>query len=152
MTCTRITNYLSNFSENLSELIEDNRLTVEAFAESVDIAFSEIYRYLRKEYMPKLSNLIKIADAYGYSLDFLIGLIPFPENAKFKTASPFGEQLKKLLKEKGVSRYRMSKETGISLNRIDSWYHGEFTPSLEKAIKLKKYFDCTLDYLLGRET
>ncbi len=144
--------YLSNFSENLSELIDDNHLTVEEFAESVDIAFSEVYRYLRKEYMPKLSNLIKIADTYHYSLDYLIGLIPFPENAKFKTTPPFCEQFKKHLEKKGVSRYRMSKETEISINRIDSWYHGEFTPSLEKAIILKEYFKCTLDYLFGRES
>ena len=144
--------FLKNISENISELIEDNHLTVEKFAESVDIAFSEVYRYLRKEYMPKLSNLIKIADTYNYSLDFLIGLIPFPENAKFKTTPPFSEQFKKHLKKKGVSRYRMSRETEISINRIDSWYHGEFTPSLEKALKLKEYFDCTLDYLFGRET
>ena len=142
---------LSNFSENLSELLDDNHLTVEQFAESVDIAYSEVYRYLRKEYAPKLSNIIKIADTYGYSLDFLIGLIPFPENAKFKTTPPFSEQFKKHLAKKGVTRYRMSKETGISINRLDSWYHGEFIPSLEKALKLKKYFDCTLDYLFGRE-
>lgn len=144
--------YLTNISENLKEIIDDNHLTVEEFADSVDIAFSEVYRYLRKEYLPKLSNIIKIADTYNYSLDFLIGLIPFPENAKFKTTPPFSEQFKKLLKEKGVSRYRLSKETEISINRIDSWYHGEFTPSLEKALKLKEYFDnCTLDYLFGRE-
>ncbi len=143
--------YLSNFSENLSELIDDKNLSVEDFAKSVKIAYSEVYRYLRKEYMPKLSNLIKIADTYGYSLDYLIGLIPFPENAKFKTTPPFGEQLKKHMKKKGVTRYRMSKDTGISINRIDSWYHGEFMPSLDKALELKKYFDCTLDYLFGRE-
>ena len=143
--------YLSNFSENLSELINETNLTVEEFANSVDIAFAEVYRYLRKEYMPKLSNLIRIADTYNYSLDFFIGLIPFPENVKFKTTLPFSEQFKKLLKKKGVSRYRLSKETEISINCIDSWYHGEFTPSLEKALKLKEYFECTLDYLFGRE-
>lgn len=146
--CLKLSDY---FSENLSELIEDNHLTVEEFAESVDIAYSEVYRYLRKEYIPKLSNLIKIADAYSCSIDYLIGLLPFSENAKFKTTPPFHEQFKKLLKDKGVTRYRMSKETGISINRIDSWYHGEFTPSLEKALELKKYFNCTLDDLLGRE-
>ncbi len=145
-------NYLSNFSENLSELIEENHLTVEAFAESVGIAYSEVYCYLRKEYMPKLSNLIRIADIYGYSIDFLIGLTSFPENAKFRTTPPFSGQFKKHLEKKGVSRYRMNKDTGISLNCIDSWYHGKFTPSLEKALILKNYFDCTLDNLFGRES
>lgn len=142
---------LSIFSENIFELLNEKNLSVTEFAQSVDIAYSEIYRYLRKEYIPKLSNMIKIADCYGCSLDYLIGLIPFPENAKFKQTPPFSVRFKKILKEKGVTRYRLSKETGILINRIDGWYNGEFTPSLDNALKLAKYFNCTLDYLLGRE-
>ena len=142
---------LSNFGENISELLHEKNLSVTEFAQSVDIAFSEVYRYLRKEYIPKLSNMIKIADCYGYSLDYLIGLMPFPENAKFQKTPPFSVRFKELLKEKGLSRYRLSKETGILINRIDSWYNGEFIPSLDNALKLSKYFNCTLDYLLGRE-
>ncbi len=142
---------LSNFGDNLAELIDENSLTVESFANSVGIAYSEVYRYLRKEYMPKLSNIIKIADCYNCSVDYLLGFIPYPENADFKATPPFNQRFKELLTDKNISRYRLSKETKISLNRLDDWYHGRFTPSLEKALELAKYFDCSVDYLLGRE-
>ena len=80
---------LSDFSDNLAELINEHKLSVEQFAEIVGITYSEIYRYLRKEYIPKLSNVIKIADAFGYSVDYLLGFIPFPENVVYKITTEF---------------------------------------------------------------
>lgn len=142
---------LLNFSENLSELIDDQNLTVEEFAQTVDIAFSEVYKYLNKTYLPKLSNVIKIADRYNYSIDYLLGFIAFPENASFKTTPPFNQRFKALLKEKGLTRYKLHTDAKISINCLDSWYNGKHIPSLDNAIKLKKHFDCTIDYLLGRE-
>ncbi len=142
---------LSNFSENLSELIGERKITVEQFAKAVGIDLSEAYRYLRKEYLPKLSNIILIADCYQYSIDYLLGLIPFPENVTFRKTPPFAQSFQRILEEKGLSRYRLSKESGIAINRIDDWYHGKFSPSLDKAIELAKFFNCTVDYLLGRE-
>lgn len=142
---------LTSFAENLSEMIDEHRLTTEEFAKSVDISFSEIYSYLRKECMPKLSTVIKIADTYGYSIDFLLGLIPFPENATFRKTPPFRERFKILLKDKEVTRYYLHKVTGISMNSLDNWYNGKYIPALENALLLAKHFQCSLDNLFGRE-
>lgn len=141
----------SNFGDNLSELIFDRNITVEEFSKTVGIAFSEVYRYLRKECLPKLSNVIKIADCYDCSIDYMLGFTPYNDGATYRKTPPFCESFKKLLQDKAVTRYKLNKQTGISINCIDSWYHGNFTPSLDNAIILAKYFDCTLDYLLGRE-
>lgn len=142
---------LSSFGESVSEIIFENKITAGQFAETVGIAFSEVYRYLRKEYLPKLYNMVKIADRYNYSVDYMLGLIEFPPNVKFKQTPPFDARFKEILTEMKLTRYRLSKETKISINRIDDWYHGRFTPSLEKAFKLTEYFNCSFDYLLGRE-
>lgn len=142
---------LSDFSDNLAELINEHKLSVEQFAEIVGITYSEIYRYLRKEYIPKLSNVIKIADAFGYSVDYLLGFIPFPENVVYKITPEFSVRFRQLLTEKNITRYMINKNTGIPINRLDDWYNGKFTPSIDKAVKLAKYFNCSIDYLLGRE-
>ena len=142
---------LSNFSENLSALLDEKNLSVEEFAASVDIAYSEVYRYLHGEFLPKLSNIIKIADRYNESIDYLLGFRPLPEHEKFCTSKPFSQRLNQLLAQRKISRYRLAKDTHISINRIDDWYHGKFIPSLEKAIILSRYFDCTIDFLFGRE-
>ena len=143
--------FLSNFSENILALMSDNNLSVDKFAEIVEIDLSEVYRYLREEYIPKLSNIIKIADSFNCSIKYLIGDASLAENGNFKTQVPFSQRFKELLAKKGISRYRLSKDTNISINRIDDWYYGRFTPSLEKALKLAEYFNCSIDYLLGRE-
>ena len=62
------------------------------------------------------------------------------------------ERFKQILSDNKLTRYKISKETGISLNRLDDWYNGKFTPSLDKAIILSKYLKMTIDGLLGRET
>ena len=142
---------LSSFVENLKELIDEKNISVEELAKKVDITYSEIYRYMRKEYLPKLSNIIKIADYFNCSIDYLLGFIPFPENVSFKKTPPFNVTFQHLLAEHKTSRYKLSNDTEISINRIDDWYHGKFTPSVDKAIKLAKYFNCSLDGLFGRE-
>ncbi len=143
---------LNEFSDNLIELINEEKITIEQFAESVNIDMSEIYRYIRKECIPNLTNIIKIADCYNYSIDYLLGFIPFPENAVFKPTPPFSQAFKNFLNQKGITRYKLNKETGISINRLDDWYFGRFNPSIDKLIKIKKHFGYSIDYLVGRES
>ena len=142
---------LSAFSENLSELIGEKNLTVRQFAEQVGLDLSEVYRYLRKEYLPQLSTIIKIADLYGCSVDYLLGFTAYDEKKSFRKTPPFSQRLKEILSEKELSRYRLSKDTEISIHRIDDWYHGRFLPSLDKVIVLAEYFGRSVDYILGRE-
>ena len=65
---------LSNFAENLNDLILDNNLSVKTFSEKLGFNLSECYKYLRKEYLPCLANIIKIADYFECSIDYLLGL------------------------------------------------------------------------------
>ena len=141
--------YAEKFGENINELLNEEKINIKEFADKVGIALSEAYRYTRKECVPYLSTVIKIADCYNYSIDFLLGLIPFPENAVFKNTPPFSQTFKKLLN--GTSRYKFSQITKISINRIDDWYNGKRLPSLENAIKLKRHFKISFDALFGRE-
>ncbi len=142
---------LSNFGENLKELIDEKQITVEEFARSVDIAYSEVYRYLRKEYLPHLTAIIKIADTYNCSVDYLLGFVAFDENSGFKKTPDFATRFKEILRERNLTRYRIHVDTGLSLNCLDSWYNGKFTPSVDNLLRLKNYLKCSLDYTLGRE-
>ena len=50
-----------------------------------------------------------------------------------------GKNLVQLIKSRGVSRYRIAKETGICYRTIQYWETGR-TPSIKMAIKLARYF------------
>lgn len=142
---------LANFGENLTELMFDNKISPEQLAKAIGIDFSEIYRYQRKEYLPNLSNAVKLADYFNCSVDGMLGLSPLRTDVKFKPAPPFSERFRVLLTENNTTRYRISKKTKININSLDAWYNGKFTPSLDKVMVLAKHFKCSVDYILGRE-
>lgn len=60
------------------------------------------------------------------------------------------EIFEQLLQEKGVSAYRVAKETGISQPTLSDWKRGKSVPKLDKLQKLAVYFGVTVDYLLGK--
>ncbi len=142
---------LSKFGENFAELIFDANFTPETLSQAVGIDRSMIYRYLRKEYLPTLAHAVAIADLLQCSLDFLFGLSEVNLKVSYLPAPPFCERFRALLAQKGVSRYRLCREIAVSPQSADDWYHGRRTPGVESALVLARYFDLTLDELLGRE-
>lgn len=58
------------------------------------------------------------------------------------------EIFEQLLKENGVTAYRVAKETGITTATLTSWKQGKYTPKQEKMQKIADYFGVTIDYLM----
>ena len=58
------------------------------------------------------------------------------------------EIFEKLLKERGITAYRVSKETGITTATLTSWKQGRYTPKPEKLQKIANYLDVSLEYLM----
>ena len=63
----------------------------------------------------------------------------------------FGERLKDLRVEKGLTQAELAKLTGISQAGIAKWETGDRKPSIDCLIILAKFFKCTLEYLVGME-
>lgn len=142
---------LSNFGENLKELISERDLDAAQLAEIVDIDVSVIYRYLRKECLPSLKNFIILADYFECSGDYLLGLYYENKSTCFKQAPPFSERFKKILNDNKTTRYKVRKSCNFARQSVDDWYFGKYMPTIENVMRLKKFFDCSIDELLGRE-
>lgn len=54
----------------------------------------------------------------------------------------------KLLSEKGVTAYKVGKETGIASSTFTDWKTGRSVPKQEKLQKIADYFGVSLDYLM----
>lgn len=52
------------------------------------------------------------------------------------------------MQKKGITAYRLSKETGIDECTIATWKNGRNNPSLESIKKLAKYFNKPIEYFL----
>ena len=61
------------------------------------------------------------------------------------------DRLEKLLKERGITPYRLSKDLGISQSSLSEWKRGNSIPKYERLIKIAGYFNVPVGYLTGRE-
>ena len=61
------------------------------------------------------------------------------------------EQIKELREEKNLSQRALAKETGYSQAAIARWEAGLQVPNVEVAVTFARYFDVSVDYLLGLE-
>ena len=61
------------------------------------------------------------------------------------------QTLDKLMTDKKISAYKISKETGVSDRLIGYWRNGEKMPSAENLLTIANYFGISVDYLLTGE-
>lgn len=64
----------------------------------------------------------------------------------------FAENLKELLRLRGITAYRLSRDTGISEGLISDWKRGRGMPSSGSLTLLARYFGVSADSLLGTGT
>ncbi|MBQ7880089.1 MAG: helix-turn-helix transcriptional regulator [Clostridia bacterium] len=63
----------------------------------------------------------------------------------------FAERLKDLRAEKGLSIQALSKEVNIGVASICRWENCQADVKGSQLVVLAKYFDVTIDYLMGLE-
>lgn len=61
----------------------------------------------------------------------------------------FQESLKELLEDNNLSRLQLAKNIGADYSTINGYFNKNYYPQLDIAMKIVKYFNCSLDYLYG---
>ena len=142
--------YLSNFAERLKELMIENDLTASIIADKLRIDKSTVSKYLSQERAPSIENAIKLANFFDCTLDFMLGLVDENIKKDFKHCPQFSERLQFLFINKGKTKYALKKQTNISQSLLYYWLHDIYSPSVDNVIKLSDFFNCSVDYVLGR--
>lgn len=62
----------------------------------------------------------------------------------------FSDIFVQILQDKGITAYKVAKETGISQGQMNEYKNGKITPTTENLIKIANYLDCSIDFLLER--
>ncbi|MCL2556067.1 MAG: XRE family transcriptional regulator [Firmicutes bacterium] len=143
-------NNLSNFSERLKELLFDNDITPEQLATAIDVARSTVYRWTAAPMQITRANLIAVSNYFKCSIEYLTGRSFDTRELKPKDCPPFALHIHAVMKEKGFTTYSLRKVSRFDGSYFRKWEAGE-EPGLPLLIELAKLFDCTLDYLVGRE-
>lgn len=119
-------------------------------AEKMGISYSVYSRILQYGILPKPDVLVRIADFFDVSADYLIGRTDDERFAASGGNATFAERLELIRAAKGVTYYRIAERTGINRNYFTEWKSGRVKPSLPYLVAVANYFGASLDYLLGR--
>ena len=57
-----------------------------------------------------------------------------------------------LKKQYNCTSYKIYTQTEITKSRFYDWKNGKRVPTVENIIKLAEFFDCRVDFILGRES
>lgn len=61
----------------------------------------------------------------------------------------FGNRLKELLKENGISQQTLAQSIGVSQRAVSKWINNQAEPTERSIVNCARYFDVSTDYLLG---
>ena len=141
---------LQLFAERLAELIFDSKLIARDVAKLVGVGKTTLYEYLSGTKMPTLNNLIKLAEYFICSTDYLLGLENEQFDLSFLPCKPFSVRFKEVLEHFKISRYKLEQITGIAESTLYYWAKGEKTPTIDSIVNVCKKLDCRFDFFIGR--
>lgn len=141
---------LSNFAERLSELIFENNLTTTTFAEQLGCERSTINQYLNERKMPALDMVIKMADFFKCTTDFLLGLEEENYSNTFAVAPPFKERLRFLCEFYNVKKSELIEKAAVPESGFYYWLKGTRNPTIESVERIANALGCSIDFALGR--
>lgn len=141
---------LSKLSERLKELMfYHENIKSEYLARDIGVTGATVRGWMNGTHEISLHHAILLADYFTCSLDYLAGRTEQSEKVLPRPLPPFYDNLRKVLKDTKVTRYRITKDTSIKDSFFTNWAKGE-KPKLATVCVLADYLNVTLDYLVGR--
>ena len=137
--------------ERLNELLNEKNMPAASLANIIGLSGVAVRKWRRINTALKLEHLLRVAEYFDCSLDFLCGRTE-EEKGFNKNVSPiFPQRLKEIIAHSKTPIDRISKETNLDRRNFYDWFNG-MPPVSSTLIILANYFDCSVDYLVGLES
>ena len=143
---------MSEFVERLEGLMFEYGVNKKMLAQNTQINATCISHYLLGKRFPTLQSLIKLADYFHRSTDFLLGREEENCNLTFKECPPFCRRLADLKEQAGGSAQDFYRRLSVSKTCYYGWLSGERAPTVDNVILIADSLACRVDYVLGRES
>ena len=141
---------MSKLSIRLKEYMDELCLTQATLAKELGVSPSNVCDFLKEVHQPSFSCFIRMLYIFNCSADYFLGLTELHTDEQLHTVPPFKDRLRALLKERKVSQAQLIKDLPVSSAVPYKWLSGLNEPSVESLLRLAEYFECTVDYLIGR--
>ncbi|HFD2043956.1 TPA: helix-turn-helix domain-containing protein [Clostridium perfringens] len=143
--------YTKELGKRLKSLRESKNLLSKDLAKIMNVEPPTITNWEKGNRFPKEDILIKLADYFDVSLDYLFGRDFSNDIIKIDSINivVFGERLKQLRKANGITLDQLKDELNTTKATISRYENGLREPKIDFLIKVSKYFQVSTDYLLG---
>lgn len=139
----------TTFQKRINELILETDLRKVDLAKAGNFDYRSLSNALVYGIIPTTSTLIKMADYFKVSMDYLLGRTEKNDYIESSNEN-FQVRFVKLCKEKGVTHYKVSQDCFFDKSNISRWLAKGYLPTLEILDMITKYFNVSIDYILGR--
>ena len=138
-----------DFQKRIIELTNETDLKKIDIAKAGNFDYRSLSNALVYGIIPTTSTLIKMADYFSVSMDYLLGRTTINNFTK-STNTSFSVRFEELCKEKDVSHYKVSRDCFFDKSNISRWILKGYLPTLDILDMITNYFKVSLDYILGR--
>lgn len=140
--------FQNRFKELTDELNLKNKTQIAKQLGLTYATFVKIYSY---GIYPTTPILIRIADYFNISVDYLVGNTDDEYFEKTDSPKTFKERLEELKSENKIkSTYALAECIDIHRNNIAGWNKNDYIPTIDDLASIATCFNVSVDYLLGR--
>lgn len=138
---------MSSFPDRLKELRKLKGITQKQAAEALSMT-ERNYQRLEATSNPSNENLLKMADYFDVSTDYLLGRTYHPKPTGYEICA---QRLIECRKAKNITEEDVAEYLGISVALYYKYESAVFEPTIPELNKLAEYFNTSVDYLVGFE-
>lgn len=134
----------------LNELLTTDENKCYQIAEFLGCNETIVYDWRDEKTLPSFDNMIKLADYFSVSIDYILGRSDNDVECHTKELVPFSNQLKSILDYKHISKYRLFKDCKLSSSFKVRWFNQGVKPNISNLLKVADYLNISMDELMGR--
>ena len=138
------------FKQRFLELIADLDCKKSKIPNLLNIDYNIFIKITEFGMVPKPVVLIRIADYFDISVEYLLGRTENSYFLKAEKEETFLIRYQKLKAERNMTDYTVAQKLHIATSYTTNWKNKNYMPSIANLIVLSEIFGVSLDYLLGR--
>ena len=147
---------IERFAERFKELMLSEQISRRALSVKTGLQRKSILNWLEGKYFPRYDALIKLADFFNVSIDYLLGKDKFNESSVVVSKCPIKEVplrflkiLSSFIEREGYTKYRLAKLLGMGQTTLNRWFAMGSMPETATLIKISLLMNESVDYPLS---
>lgn len=145
---------LDVFANRLAEFMRDENLSQRKLSCLINCQSKSLRYWLNGKYYPRHDFLVRLAELFHASIDYLLGLTDVDEERYEKFNVDYQkhliDKLSCYMKRKGITFYKLAKSLEIGQTTLKRWFLKGSMPETTVLIRISKLLGESLDDLFGR--